>query len=178
MKKLLIVASVILALSGCSTYSTPRYSTSTDNIISLRSLAGKVVNVGPFTAKEPGLNEIMCRQSGPVNTQDGEPFSEFIRKALIDELRMANVYSASAPVTLTGRLDNIDYDSNNGSWDLSLTIKSSNGKSVSLTEHYSYTTSFIGKTACAQAAQALVPATQNIIGKLVRSPEFNALITP
>ncbi|MFT5104263.1 MAG: hypothetical protein ACI86C_001927, partial [Candidatus Latescibacterota bacterium] len=50
------------------------------------------------------------------------------------------------------------------------------GNSLSTSENYSYTTSFYGETACNQTAQALMPAVQNIIGKVVRSSEFGELI--
>ncbi|CAM5786380.1 hypothetical protein CCAE64S_01752 [Castellaniella caeni] len=57
-----------------------------------------------------------------------------------------------------------------------LTLKSSNGRSMSLTESYPYTTSFYGETACNQTAQALMPAVQDLVGKAVRSPEFKTLV--
>ena len=172
MKGLKFLLILLILSSGCSTYATNRYSISVDNVTALRNLGGKTVNVGAFTATITGQKEIMCRGVGPIKTPDGEPFSEFVRKALIDELVMANVFSSTAPVVLTGNLNNIDFSSTSGTWNLSLTANSSNGKSMTVTENYSYTSSFYGETACNQTAQALMPAVQNLIGKLVRSPEF------
>jgi hypothetical protein len=37
---------------------------------------------------------------------------------------------------------------------------------------------FIADTACKQTAEAYFPAVQNLIGKLVKSPEFLALVMP
>ncbi len=178
MKKLIAFALIALAtcLTGCSTYSTARYASSVDNVVALRSLDGKVVNVGTFTSTDPGIKEIMCRGVGPIKTPDGEPFAQFVRKALLDELKLANAFSESAPVTLTGNLDAIDFSSNSGNWDLSLTVVSSNGKSMTVTERYPYTTSFYGETACNQTAQALMPAVQNLVGKIVRSANFATLV--
>lgn len=133
--------------------------------------------MGAFSAAKPGESEIMCRGVGPIKTPDGEPFSEFVRKALLDELKIANAYSDTAPLTLTGSLDAIDFSSASGGWNLALTVKSSNGKSLSVFENYSFTTSFYGETACNQTAQALMPAVQNLVGKVVRSPEFPQLVT-
>lgn len=172
---MMIVATILI--SGCSTYSTSRYAISPDNAIALRAFNGKTVNVGAFNASKPGLKEIMCRGVGPIKTPDGEPFSDFIRKALLDELRLANVYSPSAPIVLTGTLDSIDFSSTGGQWNLALTLRSSNGKSMSVSENFSYTSSFVGETACNQTAQALMPAVQNLVGKVVRSPGFENLIT-
>jgi len=54
------------------------------------------VSIGPFTAAEPGRSEITCRGAGPVKTPDGEPFEEFIRKAFISDMTLAEIY---APIT-------------------------------------------------------------------------------
>jgi hypothetical protein len=167
MKKFLILSTITVLVSGCSTYSATRYSIATDNVMVLRSLNGKTINVGAFSSTSPGQKEIMCRGVGPIKTPDGEPFSDFVRKALLDELKIANIYSASAPVTLTGNLNALDFSSQGGRWNLSLTVKSSNGKSMTTTEVYSYTSSFYGETACNQTAQAFMPAVQNLVGKVV-----------
>lgn len=177
MLKALLFVSITMLVSGCSTYSATRYSISTDNVMALRLLNGKTVNVGAFSASTPGQNEIMCRGVGPIKTPDGEPFAEFVRKAIIDELKIANIYSFSAPVTITGNLDAIDFSSASGNWNLALTVRASNGRSISVSESYGYTSSYFGETACNQTAQAFMPAVQNLVGKIVRSPEFGALVS-
>jgi len=161
---------------GCSTYATTRYATNVDNITAIKSLNGKTINVGSFSSSQQGQKELMCRGVGPIKTPDGEPFSEFIRKALVNDLKIADAFSTNAPITLTGNLNSIDFSSASGSWNLSLTVQSSNGKSMTVNENYSYTTSFYGETACNQTAQALMPAVQNLIGKVVQSPDFKLLI--
>lgn len=178
MKTVVLLAAVasVSVLSGCSTYSTHRYTSNADNIVALRALNGKVVNIGAFSSTKPGEKVIMCRGVGPIKTPDGEPFSDFVRKALVDELKIAGNFSATAPVTLTGNLDAIDFSSASGSWDLALTVKSSNGKSMSVSEKYAFTTSYYGETACNQTAQALMPAVQNLVGKIVRASEFASLL--
>lgn len=177
MKKLIVPFFIIILASGCSTYSASRYAISADNVVALRSLNGKTINIGAFSASVPGQKEIMCRGVGPIKTPDGEPFAEFVRKALLDELKLANSYSPSAPMTITGNLDAVDFSSNSGNWNLALTVKASNGKSMSVSENYAYTSSFYGETACNQTAQAFMPAVQNLVGKVVRSPEFVVLIS-
>lgn len=144
--------------------------------MALRALNGKLINVGAFTASKPGEVEIMCRGVGPIKTPDGEPFSDYVRKALVDELKIANVFSTTAPVTLTGKLDAIDFSSATGQWNLTLTVRSSNGKTINASEQYAYTTSYYGETACNQTAQALMPAVQNLVGKVIRSTDFGALM--
>jgi len=167
----------IAVLAGCSTYAAQRYAISADNVTALRTLNGKTPNVGPFTSSEPGQSEIMCRAVGPIKTPDGEPFADFIRKALVDELKIANAFAPTAPVTLTGNLNSIDFSSASGTWDISLTVQSSNGQAVTVAENYAYTSSFYGETACNQTAQALMPAVQNLIGNFVHGSAFQALIS-
>ena len=170
---------IVLALfiSGCSTYAANRYSISVDNVTALKTLSGTQLNVGQFTATKPGLTEITCRGVGPIKTPDGETFENYVRESFIDELKLAELYSENAPVTLTGNLDNIDFSSNSGTWDLSLTIKSSNGKVISVSETHSFKTSFYGETACNQTAQSLMPAVQDLISKIIRNPEFPLLVS-
>ncbi len=175
MLKTLSLFLIVIILSGCSTYAVNRYSISVDNVSVLKTLNG-TINVGTFTSSEPSQTEIMCRGVGPIKTPDGQTFEDFIKKALIDELKIAEVYSSSAPVTLTGNLDSIDFSSTSGTWNLAFTLKSSNGKSLSVTEDYSYSTSYYGETACNQTAQALMPAVQDLIGKLVGDGKFKSLV--
>ncbi len=162
-------------VSGCSTYDATRYSVSVDNVMALKALNDAKLNVGEFTSSEPDKTEIMCRAVGPIKAPDGKTFENFIRKGFVDELKLAEVYSASSPVTLTGNLDNIDFSSVAGTWDIGLTITSSNGKTLSVSEHYSYTTNFVAEFACQQTAQALMPAVQDLIGKVVHDAEFYQL---
>lgn len=118
----------------------------------------------------------MCRGVGPIKTPDGEKFEHFVRKAFIDELQMAEIYFKDGTITLTGNLNSIDFSSNNGNWDISLSAASSNGKSVAVSEKYSYDTSFYGETACNQTAQALMLTVQNLLSKLVNHDNFASLI--
>lgn len=176
LKKLSLISIVLLGVSSCSTYSVNRYAVSVDNVSTLKSVAGENINVGEFNSVEESKTSIMCRGVGPIKTPDGKTFEGFIRKAFVDELTMADAYNADAPVTLTGTLESIDFSSASGSWDIAMTINSSNGKSISVLESYSFTSSFYGETACNQTAQALMPAVQNLIGKIVQNSDFPNLI--
>ena len=176
MRHFVILCISLAVLVGCSTFAGHRYSISADNVIALRNLKGHKINVGTFSSSKPNLTVIVCRGFGPIKTPDGETFEYYIRKALIDELKMASIYSPNSRVTLRGHLNNIDFSSVSGGWDISLTIKSSNGKIVTVEEHYVFTSSYYGETACAQTAQALMPAVQDLLGKLVQSPLFLTLL--
>jgi hypothetical protein len=172
--------SMILAammLTGCSSYAASRYSISADNVRTLREYRGQTVNVGPFTATE-SKTEITCRAVGPIKTPDGESFEAYVRKAFIDELTIAEVFAPGAPVTIVGNLDSVDFSSNSGVWKFGLTLTSSNGQRLSVTDAYGYGFNFVGEVACNQTAHALMPAVQNLVAKTVRHHDFRALIEP
>ena len=175
MKKLILLMSMAM-LAGCSTYAIDRYSISADNVTALRALGDIKINVGEFTSTKPNLREVNCRAVGPIKTPDGDTFAHFIQEAFTDELQIAELYSTTAPVTITGNLDHIGLSSMSGKWDLTLTVNSTNGQSVSVSDSYSYTTSFFGETACNQAAQSLMPAVQNVISKVITNPDFAGLV--
>ncbi|MDD2337884.1 MAG: hypothetical protein PHD01_15080 [Geobacteraceae bacterium] len=174
--KVFFVLVIAFSLTGCANFATGRYSISTDNAVALRSLSGTQINVGSFTDKE-NISEIACHYHGPVTTLDGETFASFIQKAFTDELKMAGIYSKTAPVTITGRLDRIDYSTAFASeWELMLTLYASTGKSVTVSENYKYTGSVFAAPGgeCVQAALAFVPAVQNLIGKIIEQlPALN-----
>lgn len=174
--KLAIVGLSIVVLSGCSTYATNRYSISADNVVALKQYKDSEVSVGRFTATKPAQTSIMCRGVGPIKTPDGEAFEDFVRGALVSEMKIAEIYSENGKNTITGNLDEIDFNSNSGVWSLSITVNSSNGKQLKISENYKYTTSFYGETACNQTAQALMPAVQNVITKLVQHKEFSLML--
>lgn len=178
----------VLVTSGCSTFTIPRYGLSGENVMGLRKV-GQKVNLGTFTATPPSRTEIGCRGKGPVRTPDGRPFEEYIQRALSEELKIAEMLSDSASVTLTGNVDKIDFSSMKGEWTIDLTFRSSNGRSLSVSSKYDYKTgpafqfapwaggqAAADERACAETAQAFVPAVQVLIGKLVHHAEFAALV--
>lgn len=198
MKKTIALA-MSAALAGCSTYSTSRYSISADNVVAMRAYKG--VSVGTFAAATDYGNaaSINCRGVGQINTPDGEPFVQFVRKAFIDELKLAEAFSPSGPISISGRLDAIDFSSvatgeaSHGQprapglpepertpphWSIMLTLKSSNGRSLTVSDTFAFAENYVGDIACQQTALAFVPAVQNIIGKVVHSPDFRSLLTP
>lgn len=114
-------------------------------------------------------------RGGPL--PDGETFQEFVRKALVDELKIAELYAAASRVVLTGRLDAIDFQSGaDATWRIKVTLSSSNGKRLSIAEEYGYKSSYYGETACNQTAHGLMPAVQNVVSKVVRHPDFPSLM--
>jgi hypothetical protein len=174
----LLVVSLVLLLSACDTYMPQRYSTSADNTVLLRAMGPANAKVGSFS--DPADFDRNCRAAGPLAPPDGMTFGGYIQKALTDELKVAGLYDDRSTATLTGELTRLEFSSSKGltggSWDIDLTVKSSNGKSVSASEHYEFNSGFVAITACKQTAEAYLPAVQNLINKLVKDPGFRDLL--
>lgn len=182
LKRFLLVASAVAMLlcSGCSTYRTTPYSASIDNAEALQLLSAKPIGVGVFSATTP-TNQIQCMAVGPMTTQNEGQFSEYIRTAFISDLRLAKLYSPSATLLLTGNVDSMDFHAagSTGEWNIVVSITSSNGKKLSVVERYHFPSNgfFLGEAACTDTAAAFLPAVQSLIGKVVNSREFPALIS-
>lgn len=105
----------------------------------------------------------------------------YLKKALEDELKVAGAHAASSPkIVLSGIVNKLEFSSSRGltggSWDVDVTLNSSNGKTMMAAEHYEFESGFVADTACKQTAEAYMPTVQNLIGKIVRSPEFKGLL--
>lgn len=174
----LAATTILGSLAGCSTYPVPRYSASATTVENLRASAPAKAKVGPFTATGESRSEITCRGVGPIKAADGETFAEYARKALSSELRMADLYSEAAPVTLTGNVNHLDFSSTEGHWDIDLSLTSSNGATLSKQITHNYPTNFVGEVACNTTSQAFMPAMQDAISALVSDPGFPALLQP
>lgn len=177
MKKFSIGILLLLPLTiGCSTYRATRYSMNPDHFPYLKQLNGKAVNVVDFTATDAGSNSIMCRGAGPIKTPADEPFSTYIRSALVDELKIAEAYSPASPVTISGNLDKIDFDSMAGNWTTKLTLKSSNGETLPVASTYTYRTFYIADRACEKTASEFSAAVGELIRTVITDPMFLALL--
>jgi hypothetical protein len=177
--RVLLALTVVAFLGACSTYTTPRYSISADTNVALKSFDATTVGIGNFSG--PTSFESFCRGAGPLAPVDGISYYEYIRRALETELKVAGIYTETAPhVVLSGTITRLEFSSSRsitgGSWDIGLTLESSNGRSFSTSEYYTFESGFIADTACKQTAEAFMPAVQDLIGKTVQAPDFRALL--
>jgi len=175
------VLAVTIMLGACSTYMPQRYSISADNNVALKSIGIGNINVGAF--KGPANFNNQCRAAGPISPPDNMTFEGYIQKALADELKVAGIFDdKTSKVTLTGTLEKLAFSSSRGltggTWELGLRVLSSNGKSTFVDENYEFNSGWVADIACKQTAEAYFPAVQNLLGKLVRSPDFKGLVSP
>lgn len=177
MKKMVLVAVVLLILSACSTMQAPRYSISVDNIQKLKSYEDvkvEVVSLNQSADFSPN-----CRLMGPIEPADGLTIPQFISKAFNDEFKMAGIYSKDG-LKLSGDITKIEFSSTtgltNGYWDIGLRLDSSNGHSLSVNNKYTFKSGFDAITACNATADALTPAVQDLLKATFSHPEFNKLL--
>ena len=177
MKKLGFALTLIVALSGCTTMTTARYSVSIDNNQALKAYAGSAVKLGSLALGTE--YEANCRLAGPIKAIDNKTIDQFVLKAINDEFKFANIYSETGS-TLTGTLTKVAFSSSagltNGWWDLGIKLDSSNGKSMVASNKYEFKSGFDAMTACNHTAQALGPAVQDLIKAVVTDPQFKGLI--
>lgn len=171
-KRILPSVVTVALLSGCSTYAADRYTPVFDGLSEADGVSpAKKVAVDQFTAAPSDSGtEIMCRAVGPITTPDGEPFAEYIRKALITQLRLTQSYSPEAATRISGSLDNINFDSHEGVWRMALTLQDNAGRTITVREAYPYKSSWFADVACSQTAQSLMPAVQNIVARIMAEP--------
>ncbi len=191
MKKIVFIFSAFI-LSACSSYMPQRYSVSADNVAALKGVGASNINVAPFRLDVADFDNT-CRVKHHILLPGDVSFESYIQKAFSDELKVAGVFDDKTPViTLSGVVETLSFSSVpsdsmtmqsmksalKGSWDIGLRIKSSNGKSSVVSEHYEFTSGLLSDEACRQTADAFFPAVQDLIGKLVSSAKFKSLVTP
>ncbi len=176
MKKVVLAISV-LVLSACSTMQPPRYAVSVDNIQSLKKLPE--IHGEFATLNQPANFSSGCRLMGPIEPADGLTIPQFITKAFNDELKMADKYSKDG-VKITGDITKVEFSSTsgltNGYWDLGLSLNSTNGTNLTVSNKYTFKSGFDAITACNATADALSPAVQDLIKTTINHPEFSNLM--
>jgi hypothetical protein len=173
------IAVAVVTLSACETPTTQRYAVSANNNQAIKSIGVTGVNVGAFVA--PTDFSSNCRALGAMQVADNMTHTEYIRHAFEDELKIAGAYaSTGARVTLTGKINKLEFSSSHhvtgGYWDIDLGLASTNGRSMTVSEHYEFDSGFAAPEACRNTAEAFSRAVQDLVGKAVMSPEFAPLV--
>ena len=179
-KTALIVSLTAAFLAGCSTTSTVQYKASTRNVIAIEDYVrdtGAKVKTNDFTAAPGVEGNPWCRANGPISLGSGKTAAEFVREALQEELFLAKAYASNAPVSIGGRIDKLTFSSvSPASWEIGLTLVSSNGQSLQVENSHRFDTSWDAWSACKNVADAFAPAVQSTLTKAVNDPRFKGLL--
>jgi len=176
-KAALAVGACGLALSGCMTMTPATYMVSPDAKAALGKYAGSKVAVADLGA--PAAFDPMCRAVGNVKIANDMSLGQFVAKGFNDELKYAGLYSDSG-VRLTGAVTKAAFSTSaqvvNGWWDLGISLKSSNGQSMTMENRYEFEAGFVGASACNNASRELGTAVQKLVSRTVTDPQFAALL--
>ena len=177
--KILLLAFVVLLVSGCSTTNSIPYKASTENVIAIQQALesqDKKISVG-IVEMAPGVEESpTCRLMGPIKVAPGKSLAQYIKDAFIEELYMAQAYSVNSNVNINIRIDGIKFSSiSPANWDISMTVNSNNSRGYEVSVNYGFNTSWDAYSACKNVADAFGPAVQAILGKVVSHPQFSEL---
>ena len=175
------LAGVALALAGCDTTSAVMgYAPSTTNVLAFQSALkpnGTTVKVGDFSVG-PNVSAPSCRMAGALDVSQGKPLQQYVRDALQSELFTAQVYDGSAPVTISGRLDEAKVNTfGTGTWSLGLQVTSNRdpvGYHVATTRQFK--SSYSAIAACQNATNAFAPSVQDLLGQVISNPGFAKLV--
>jgi len=170
---LALIATVAL-ISGCA-YNASPYGASVKNVESIKSTNIKPVAVAKFQSAKPGLASITCRAAGPVTVAPS--FESYIENAFIDELRLAGAYNPNSNITLSGKLEEIDFSSgiSDGKWIFTLVVSNSRNESFTTKSTFGFSGSFVADKACQEVAQSFGPAVQKLIEDVIQDPKFKQL---
>jgi hypothetical protein len=186
MMKREIITVFVFVLGACSHmqphYTPQQYSTSEENTRLLKRLGVGNINVGPFT-KTAEFDDSCQVVSGVVDRPDITGFEGYIRKALIAELKQADMFDDETPkIILTGDVQKLSFSTwrniELSSWDIRVRLDSSNGQSVAITQHYDFNAGRYKLPDCQEIANHYMYAVQKTLGKLIDAPEFQSLVTP
>ena len=181
---LVIVAVAIVLLSGCSSYTVAPYRHSTYGSELLRNLNVTDIAVGEFVTDSWAGNSKICplsKLSKTIHLPKGDTLSSYFRNALISELKAAEVYAEEGAVTLSGAITDVDLvttnykgylfiDSRHLKWEISITVDSSNGESLSVMSATQ------APRKCSEAAGKFARAVKNTMFKLIGHKEFQRLV--
>lgn len=170
-----------LAMVGCETTNSIPYKASTDNIISIQKIASNKqikVRLNNFTLA-PGIDESpTCRLMGPVRVAPGKTIPEYVKDAFQEELFAAHAYDPDAITTINGRIEKLSFSSvSPANWEVSLKVSSNRSPGYTESVNYAFDTSFTAYSACKNVADAFGPAVQELLHRVVTSPQFLSLIS-
>lgn len=173
----LLAAATLLA--ACETPTTQRYAISADNNLAIKAVGATGIGVRSFAG--PADFSANCRALGPMQVADGLSHTQYIQKAIEDELKVAGAFAQAGPrVTLGGKVTKLEFSSTRavtgGYWQIALSLDSSNGKRLDASEYYEFNSGFVANDACRNTAEAFSRAVQNLVGKVVKSPAFGDLV--
>jgi hypothetical protein len=178
---------VLAILPGCGA-TAANYGVAADAQVALRSAReahAAPLAVGQVQMVEDASGEdenIGCRALSVAAPADRGTFSEYVRRALIDELNVAGLYDPQSPIIVRVAISRLEITSTgnsaiDGTFHFSVGQSAGENKATHVVK-VPFTSAFVADTACQNAAKAFPAAVQQAIVSFVRSPEFYRATAP
>lgn len=182
MKKLLtslLISLTLITLTGCVNTTGRVYSPSTNNVIMMQNLlSAKNEKIKLEAFKESAsIGDLVCRFGAPIDVAAGKTRAKYIFDAMQTELFMANAYDVNSDIEISGELIAISFSSVSPAyWNMVFKVSSNKSKGYVVRTKYSFQTSYDGKKACQNVADAFAPAVQKLIQDVITNSKFPELL--
>jgi hypothetical protein len=166
----------VLFLTAC-TIQVPPYSADISNVSKLKEGANSPVSVGTIES-EKKLNKISLRGS-PLVSSVGNSYGEYIENALLQELKLAKLWSGVAKKQVTGKVIDQDIDVtgfSEGNAFIKVQFVVSEGDTILfeklITAEHTFDSSFIGAVAIPNGQRSYVELVQKLLKNLYSDKDF------
>lgn len=178
MKKLFLILIAPLFLSACVRY-IDGYNSDPAIVSALGAYGNKKIRVVDFDSALGEGYASSCRGYNLIATPGKVGLVRYIQNAFISELELAGLYSPDSSLILKGTVTQILVETlEQGKWTIRMTMLSSNGRSISVSERFPFKANIAGQHACQTASDMYPYAVRNLIHKLVTAPGFKLLLGP
>ena len=165
MKQIFFATFFMIFLVGCGPLTLDHYKPEPDNTAELKKLKSADIGLGEFINVQKYKGN--CSITPPAN----QTYAAYTKQAFSKELKAAGLLNENNPrITLSGRIEKLE--SSTGTWDMTLTLISSNGKSMTTSEHYEFDTA----GGCIKTSDSFISTLQEVFYSAVTSEEFLTLI--
>ncbi|MBE0359659.1 hypothetical protein [Pseudoalteromonas aliena] len=165
-----------LFLSAC-TIQVPPYNADISNVSKLKEVSKNPISVGKIES-EKKLNKISLRGS-PLISSVGTSYGEYIENALLQELKLAKLWSGVAKKQVTGKLVDHDIDVtgfSNGSAFIKVNFVVSEGDSILfekvVSAEHTFDSSIMGAIAIPNGQRSYVALIQKLLKNLYSDEKF------
>ncbi|HEA18523.1 MAG TPA: hypothetical protein ENH88_19170 [Pseudoalteromonas prydzensis] len=174
--KSLLTLITVLALSAC-TIQVPPYRADISNVSKLKEIPNESVSVGKIKS-EKNLNKISLRSS-PLVSSVGDSYGEYIENALLQELKLAKLWSGVAKKQVSGSLVDHDIDVtgfSEGDAFIKVNFVVSEGNvnlfEKTISAEHTFDSSFMGAIAIPNGQQSYVELVQKLLKNLYSDKDF------
>ena len=182
-----LVFPIVFCLIGCGS-SAASYGPAVDAQVALRwarEQGATPLGVGQVWVSGEAADDdqaIGCRALSVAAPADRRTFSEYVRRALIDELSLAGLYDPRSPIVVRVNISRLEITSlGDSTIDAVMTFTVGDARGPLSSTHalrVPFTSAFVADTACANAARAFPAVVQQAIVAFVRSTDFARATAP